>query len=239
MRVSNFLLWQIAYSEIWVTETLWPDFRRRRSAGGGRGVPEARTTLRRHQALAGGARRKVNSQHQSSVISSRQPAVARRRQSRVAVVRRVGARSMTRVLSGAVLVALAVAVVRAGAAVSARRRNSAGACLHRILAAGGASGLAIPSVPAGVATIIASLGMTSLRFDLLSTDAAARQPNLDSALLAGFVALAALTLTTWRGERDAVASCVSRDLSDAVSRSSDRCDGRHPCTARSGKRCFC
>ena len=29
MRVSNFLLWQIAYSEIWVTETLWPDYRRR------------------------------------------------------------------------------------------------------------------------------------------------------------------------------------------------------------------
>ena len=29
MRVSNFLLWQIAYSEIWVTNTLWPDFRRR------------------------------------------------------------------------------------------------------------------------------------------------------------------------------------------------------------------
>jgi undecaprenyl diphosphate synthase len=29
MRISNFLLWQIAYSEIWVTETLWPDFRRR------------------------------------------------------------------------------------------------------------------------------------------------------------------------------------------------------------------
>jgi undecaprenyl diphosphate synthase len=26
MRVSNFLLWQIAYSEICVTETLWPDF---------------------------------------------------------------------------------------------------------------------------------------------------------------------------------------------------------------------
>jgi undecaprenyl diphosphate synthase len=29
LRVSNFLLWQIAYSEIWVTQTLWPDFRRR------------------------------------------------------------------------------------------------------------------------------------------------------------------------------------------------------------------
>jgi undecaprenyl diphosphate synthase len=26
LRISNFLLWQIAYAEIWVTETLWPDF---------------------------------------------------------------------------------------------------------------------------------------------------------------------------------------------------------------------
>lgn len=26
MRISNFLLWQIAYSEIFVTKTLWPDF---------------------------------------------------------------------------------------------------------------------------------------------------------------------------------------------------------------------
>jgi len=25
-RISNFLLWQIAYSEIWITEKLWPDF---------------------------------------------------------------------------------------------------------------------------------------------------------------------------------------------------------------------
>jgi len=29
MRVSNFLLWQIAYAEIYVTPVLWPDFRRR------------------------------------------------------------------------------------------------------------------------------------------------------------------------------------------------------------------
>jgi undecaprenyl diphosphate synthase len=28
MRVSNFLLWQIAYAELYVTETLWPDFDR-------------------------------------------------------------------------------------------------------------------------------------------------------------------------------------------------------------------
>jgi undecaprenyl diphosphate synthase len=28
MRISNFLLWQLAYAEIWVTEVLWPDFRK-------------------------------------------------------------------------------------------------------------------------------------------------------------------------------------------------------------------
>ena len=27
LRVSNFLLWQISYAELWVTEVLWPDFR--------------------------------------------------------------------------------------------------------------------------------------------------------------------------------------------------------------------
>ena len=28
MRVSNFLLWQMAYTELFFTDTLWPDFRR-------------------------------------------------------------------------------------------------------------------------------------------------------------------------------------------------------------------
>lgn len=28
MRISNFLLWQLAYAEIYITETLWPDFDR-------------------------------------------------------------------------------------------------------------------------------------------------------------------------------------------------------------------
>lgn len=26
MRISNFLLWQISYSELWVTQKMWPDF---------------------------------------------------------------------------------------------------------------------------------------------------------------------------------------------------------------------
>jgi undecaprenyl diphosphate synthase len=29
MRLSNFLLWQAAYAELWITDTLWPDFDRR------------------------------------------------------------------------------------------------------------------------------------------------------------------------------------------------------------------
>jgi undecaprenyl diphosphate synthase len=29
MRLSNFFLWQVAYSELYVTDTLWPDFRER------------------------------------------------------------------------------------------------------------------------------------------------------------------------------------------------------------------
>jgi len=28
MRISNFLLWQIAYAELYITDTLWPDFGR-------------------------------------------------------------------------------------------------------------------------------------------------------------------------------------------------------------------
>ena len=26
MRISNFLLWQISYAELYLTDTLWPDF---------------------------------------------------------------------------------------------------------------------------------------------------------------------------------------------------------------------
>ena len=29
LRISNYLLWQIAYSELWITDVYWPDFRRR------------------------------------------------------------------------------------------------------------------------------------------------------------------------------------------------------------------
>ena len=28
MRISNFLLWQLAYTELWITRKFWPDFRK-------------------------------------------------------------------------------------------------------------------------------------------------------------------------------------------------------------------
>ena len=47
MRVSN-LLWQIAYAEIWVTDTLWPDFRKQHLFEAILAY-QARSPLRQHQ----------------------------------------------------------------------------------------------------------------------------------------------------------------------------------------------
>jgi undecaprenyl diphosphate synthase len=54
LRVSNFLLWQIAYAEIWVTETLWPDFRRRELF---RAIADFQKRNRRYGGIGRGRRR--------------------------------------------------------------------------------------------------------------------------------------------------------------------------------------
>jgi undecaprenyl diphosphate synthase len=41
-RISNFLLWQLAYTELYFTETLWPDF-------GGAALDEAIASYRRRE----------------------------------------------------------------------------------------------------------------------------------------------------------------------------------------------
>ncbi len=46
-RISNFLLWELAYSELVFTDVLWPDFRRAAPLRGGRRVPAAQPPLRR------------------------------------------------------------------------------------------------------------------------------------------------------------------------------------------------
>jgi len=68
MRLSNFLLWQVHYAELYVTDTLWPDFgkeefakamdefARRERRWGGVEAPEARSPARRKR---GGARKQT------------------------------------------------------------------------------------------------------------------------------------------------------------------------------------
>ena len=52
MRLSNFLLWQLAYAEIYVTPTLWPDFRGLHLL---EGIAEYQKRERRYGGLAGNA----------------------------------------------------------------------------------------------------------------------------------------------------------------------------------------
>ena len=55
MRVSNFLLWQIAYAELYVTPTLWPDFTRAELLGA---ILDYQRRDRRFGGLGGPARSK-------------------------------------------------------------------------------------------------------------------------------------------------------------------------------------
>ena len=49
-RISNYLLWELAYSELVFTDVLWPDFRTQRPRRRHRRVPTPRPPLRRHLA---------------------------------------------------------------------------------------------------------------------------------------------------------------------------------------------
>ena len=85
MRVSNFLLWQIAYAEIWVTDTLWPDFRCRH-------LLEGVLAYQKRDRRFGGITPPVP--RASGELKSRVPSP-----------------SMTRVISGVVLGAVALALI--------------------------------------------------------------------------------------------------------------------------------
>ena len=193
-------------------------------------LPEARPPLRRHQAVAGGARRKVNSRR-SSVVSRR----SSDRQSSVAR----GTQTVTRVLSGAVLIAIAVAVVWFAhpLAVSGRRRAAARARVRRVRAArrgqraadSGRPGLRRhdPDQPGGRPYAAASAtAWWRRRRPRRGADVGVRRPGGDDA--AGVE----------RRSRCARAR-RRRHLSDAVSRPADRRDGRDPRGCADRRRCSC
>src|SRR5580765_1083737 len=116
---------------------------------------------------------------------------------------------MTRVLSGAVL----IAVVVAGVWFAPTPVFFTLAELILVLAfveyarLAEASNLQVPRLAGGVATVVASMGLTStIRIgDTVVTNAVA----LDAVVLSSFVVLAATSLTTWRGGRDALAQAAA------------------------------
>jgi undecaprenyl diphosphate synthase len=56
MRISNFLIWQTAYSEIWVTDVLWPDFKRQHLY---QGITEYQKRERRFGGISAAGKRKT------------------------------------------------------------------------------------------------------------------------------------------------------------------------------------
>jgi undecaprenyl diphosphate synthase len=67
MRISNFLLWQIAYAELYVTETLWPDFTR---ADLLQAVLEYQKRDRRYGGLSGARNGRVAARNDESLIEA-------------------------------------------------------------------------------------------------------------------------------------------------------------------------
>jgi phosphatidate cytidylyltransferase len=106
---------------------------------------------------------------------------------------------LTRVVSGVVLIAIAIAVVWFAPllvffAVAEVLLVLAFVEYARLATA---CGLPIPAVASGAATMLVSIGVTSIY--VVDTAAA-----LDAILMSAFVVLAAMTLTSWRGDRDAL-----------------------------------
>ena len=105
MRISNFLLWQLAYAELYVTPVLWPDFTRRHSS--------RRSSISSGAIAASAAFRSDGRQHRSARVGVRR--------------RRDSARARHRVVRRTGRCALLVAVVGAlGARELLRLRATAG-----------------------------------------------------------------------------------------------------------------
>ena len=203
MRVSNFLLWQIAYSEIWVTETLWPDFRRR-------DLLEAVVAYQKRDRRYGGIKPS--------------PRGARR--------------EVTRVLSGAVLLAprgRAWSGSRPPGCFSRRRVPAAAGLLPSIVA--------LAARPAGCTRRVAAAaaGAHGGGVRRRACSALRHAIPLEAVLMTGVRrALAALALVEWRGgPTDAVAPVPAAFFPALYLGAADRRDGGDPRGCRTARRCSC
>jgi phosphatidate cytidylyltransferase len=111
---------------------------------------------------------------------------------------------VTRVLSGAVLASVAVAVVWLAPSVLFFVVAEALLLLafveYRRLAA--AVGLPVPAAAGAVATLAASIGVSSWRW--IGEAVVGMAVALDAVLMSGMIVLATLALASWRGDRDAI-----------------------------------
>ena len=67
MRISNFLLWQIAYAELYVTETLWPDFNRTELL---KAILDYQKRDRRYGGLSNGADNSAGAQQENHLVEA-------------------------------------------------------------------------------------------------------------------------------------------------------------------------
>jgi undecaprenyl diphosphate synthase len=67
MRISNFLLWQIAYAELYVTETLWPDFNRAELL---KAILDYQKRDRRYGGLSNGADGSAGAQREDHLVEA-------------------------------------------------------------------------------------------------------------------------------------------------------------------------
>jgi phosphatidate cytidylyltransferase len=111
---------------------------------------------------------------------------------------------VTRVWSGAALVVITVAVVWFAPAPLFFAVAEVLLLLAFIEYArlSSAVGYPLPVVVSGAATLLASVGLTSTRW--IGDTVVGTAVALDAVLMTAFVALAAMALTTWRGDRDAL-----------------------------------
>ncbi len=108
---------------------------------------------------------------------------------------------MTRLLSGAVLLLLAIAVVWLAPPIvfCLVAELLLILALYEYVQLAGAVGLDVPALATGVAAVLTSFGLTSYRW---AGDVAQPAVLLDVLLMTAFVALSALVMSRWRGERD-------------------------------------
>jgi phosphatidate cytidylyltransferase len=115
---------------------------------------------------------------------------------------------MTRIISGAILIACATGAVWLAPPLVflAIAELLLVVAVSEYAGLARAGGIAVPATASTVAAVLTSIGLTSVPW---SGAGLRPSPTLDIVLMTAFVALAAVTMGLWRGERDALARAAA------------------------------